>query len=34
VAQDYTEAVKWWRKTSKQGNAFAQYNLGFMYQAG
>ena len=28
------EAVKWFRKAAKQGNAAAQYNLGWMYAKG
>ena len=31
VAQDYAEAVKWWRKAAEQGYADAQYNLGLSY---
>ena len=31
VSQDYTEAVKWYRKAAEQGVAKAQYNLGAMY---
>jgi TPR repeat protein len=31
VARDEVEAVKWWRAASKQGDAFAQYNLGVAY---
>jgi uncharacterized protein len=34
VAQDYNEAVKWYRKAAEQGNAPAQSNLGFMYENG
>ena len=29
--QDYTEAVKWWRKAAEQGNTDAQYSLGVCY---
>ena len=32
--QDYTEAVKWYRKAAEQGNADAQCNLGWMYSTG
>jgi len=31
VAQDYTNAVIWYRKGAEQGNAFAQYWLGLCY---
>ena len=31
VAQSYTEAVNWYRKSAEQGFAEAQYNLGLMY---
>ena len=34
VQQDYTEAIKWYRKSAEQGNAVAQYNLGVMYNKG
>jgi uncharacterized protein len=34
VTQDYAEAVRWYRKSAEQGNAFAQLNLGFMYAHG
>ena len=34
VAQDYKEAVKWYRKAAEQGYASAQYNLGVMYGMG
>ena len=34
VAQDYAEAVKWWRKAAEQGYADAQYNLGLSYYTG
>ena len=34
VPQDYTEAVKWFRKAVEQGYAPAQYNLGIAYQVG
>ena len=30
--QNYTEAVKWFRKAAVQGYAGAQFNLGVMYQ--
>ena len=31
---DYAQAMKWFRLGADQGDAFAQYNLGFMYQEG
>ncbi len=34
VAQDYTEAVKWWRRAAEQGFAEALNNLGMMYGNG
>ncbi len=34
VPQDYQEALKWYRLAAEQGNAIAQYNLGFMYDNG
>ena len=34
VAQDYKEAVKWYRKAAMQGYADAQYNLGVRYANG
>ena len=34
MTQDYTEAVRWYRKAADQGNAFAQNNLGVMYDNG
>ena len=32
--KDYSEAVKWYRKSAEQGNASAQYSLGWMYRNG
>ena len=32
VAQDYVEAVKWYRLSADQGNPDAQYKLGSMYE--
>lgn len=32
--KDYTEAIKWLRKSAEQGNADAQYRLGFCYRCG
>lgn len=29
--KDYSEAAKWYRKAAEQGNAEAQYRLGYMY---
>ena len=34
VAQDYSQAVTWFRKAAKQGYAPAQFNLGVMYNKG
>ena len=34
VAQDYVEAVAWFRKAAEQGDASGQNNLGFMYLNG
>ena len=34
VSQDDSEAVKWYRKAAEQGDADAQYNLGWMYKNG
>jgi TPR repeat protein len=34
VAQDYAEAVMWFRRAAEQGNADAQYNLGVSYANG
>jgi len=34
VAQDYTEAVKWFRKAADQGYVEAMHNLGLMYAKG
>ena len=34
VTQDYKTAVKWYRLSAEQGNAFAQLNLGLMYALG
>lgn len=34
VAEDYTEAVKWWRLAAEQGFAEALNNLGMMYGNG
>jgi TPR repeat protein len=34
VAQDYYEAVKWYRLSAEQGNATGQCSLGYMYEYG
>ncbi len=34
VAQDYREAVKWYRLAAEQGYANAQFNLGYSYAHG
>ncbi|HDX8351743.1 TPA: sel1 repeat family protein, partial [Aeromonas veronii] len=34
VAQDYKQAVAWWRKAAEQGDVDAQHNLGVMYYKG
>ncbi len=34
VAQDYSQAVYWYRKAADQGHASAQFNLGLMYDNG
>ena len=34
VAQDYKQAVAWYRKAAEQGDAMAQFNLGVMYNTG
>ena len=34
VQQDYTEAVKWYRKAAEKGNAKAQFNLAVTYARG
>ncbi len=33
-SKNYKEAVKWWRKSAKQGSSSAQANLGHMYAQG
>ena len=33
-AQDYKEAVKWYRKAAEQGYTIAQFSLGLMYREG
>jgi TPR repeat protein len=34
VAQDYAEAVRWYRKAADQSLAEAQFNLGAAYETG
>ena len=34
MAQDYKQAVAWYRKAAEQGDAMAQSNLGGMYDKG
>jgi uncharacterized protein len=34
VAQDYAQAVVWYRKAADQGAALAQFELGLMYRQG
>jgi len=34
VAQNYAEAIKWYRKAADQGEAHAQYGLGVAYAKG
>ena len=34
VPRDYAEAVKWYRKSAAQGNAWGRANLGYMYENG
>ena len=34
VSQDYTEAMKWYRKAADAGNAMAMRNIGWLYQHG
>jgi TPR repeat protein len=34
VAQDYVEALRWYRKAADQGSAKGQYAVGFMYDGG
>src|SRR5208283_752417 len=34
VPQDYSEALKWYRKAAEQGNAIGQAYLGVMYDQG
>ena len=34
VAQNWKEAVRWYRKAAERGNAYAQFNLGLSYYYG
>jgi hypothetical protein len=34
IPKDNNEALKWFRKGADQGNAEAQYSLGYMYASG
>ena len=34
VAQNYAEAMRWYRLAADQGLAWAQYNLGLMHENG
>jgi len=34
VARDHAQAVDWYRKAANQGNAIAQYDLGYAYENG
>ena len=34
MPQDYAAAASWYRKAAEQGNAIAQFHLGFMYDFG
>lgn len=34
VAQNYSQALKWYTRAAKQGYIRAQYNLGLMYENG
>ena len=34
AAQDYAEALKWYRKAADHGDAEARYNLGVIYERG
>ena len=34
VAQDYAEAIRWYRLAAAQGDADAQFNLGLMFEKG
>jgi TPR repeat protein len=34
VEKNYDEALNWYRKAAKKGNATAEWKLGFMYENG
>ena len=34
VAQDDSQAVRWWKQAAEQGDASAQFNLGLAYRDG
>ena len=34
VEKDYTEAVKWFRKSAEQEYSYAQFNMGWSYEFG
>ena len=34
MAQNYTEAIRWFRLSANQGNNFAQASLGLMFRKG
>ena len=34
MASDYVEAAKWWRKAAEQGDARAEFDLGWLYSVG
>jgi len=34
VAEDKSEAARWYRAAAKQGDVDAQFSLGFMYDSG
>jgi hypothetical protein len=34
IAQDYAEAVRWYRRAADQGDPAGQHNLGVMYRDG
>jgi len=34
IAQNLTEAIRWWRASATHGNHWAEYNLGYAYSTG
>ena len=34
VLQDYTEALKWYRRAAEQGHSIAEYNFGVLHYRG